>query len=306
MSDTTNNAPALLILAAGMGSRYGGLKQMDAVGPSGETIMDYTVYDAIQAGFDQVVFVIREDFESEFVEQVAAKYKSKIQVDIVHQKIHGFVPQHLDISKREKPWGTGHAVLSACSKIHKPFAVFNADDFYGRDAIQKMSDFLQNGVAPDRFAMVGYPLKNTLSGNGSVSRGICSVSDEGELIEIEEHENIRRKGGDIVFGKESRKTLDKNALASMNLWGLHPAIFPVLEYAFNQFIIQYYKEEKSEMYLPFVINQRLKEELAKVRVLNTDSQWLGVTYKEDLQQVKEGIQSLVDNGEYPSPLWSGE
>jgi NDP-sugar pyrophosphorylase family protein len=276
---------------------------MDAVGPSGETIMDYTVFDAIQSGFDQVVFVIREDFENEFLDQVAAKYKGKIKVDIVHQDIYGFVPQHLDISKRKKPWGTGHAVLSACSKIHKPFAVFNADDFYGRDAIQKIGHFLQNGVSPDHYAMVGYPLKNTLSGNGSVSRGICKVSDEGELIEIEEHEKIRQKGDDIVFGADGHTTLPGNALASMNLWGLHPAIFPILEYAFNQFIIQHYKEEKSELYLPFVINQRLKDGHANVQVLNTDSQWLGVTYKEDLQQVKEGMRTTVENGEYPTPLW---
>jgi len=303
MSHTNKEKPALLILAAGMGSRYGGLKQMDAVGPSGETIMDYTLYDAIQAGFDQVVFVIREDFAREFEDQVASKYKDKIQVDIVFQDLHQFVPEHLDISERVKPWGTGHAVLCACNKIHKPFAVFNADDFYGGHAIAQVGSFLQTGVRPDHFAMVAYPLAKTLSANGSVSRGICQVNDEGQLIKIEEHEKIRREENEIVFGSAGLGTLPENAPASMNLWGLHPALFSVLEQAFKQFIIQHYNEPKSELYLPFVIDNRLQDKQISIDVLETRSQWLGVTYKEDLEVVKDGIQQRVDEGDYPTPLW---
>ncbi len=303
MSHVNKEKPALLILAAGMGSRYGGLKQMDAVGPSGETIMDYTLYDAIQAGFDQVVFVIREGFSEDFEQQVASKYRDRIQVDIVYQDLHQFVPEHLNISERSKPWGTGHAVLCASNKIHKPFAVFNADDFYGKHAIQQVGSFLNNKVRPDHFAMVAYPLVKTLSKNGSVSRGICQVDEAGKLIKIEEHENIRREGDQIVFGDDAG-VLTESAPVSMNLWGLHPALFPVLEYAFNQFIIQRYKEEKSELYLPFVIDNRLQEKQISIDVLETDSQWLGVTYKDDLEAVRQGIKERVDAGEYSSPLWA--
>jgi NDP-sugar pyrophosphorylase family protein len=275
---------------------------MDGVGPAGETIMDYTMYDAIQAGFDQVVFVIREGFTAEFENQIAKKYRDKIKVDIVYQDLHQFVPDHLDISERLKPWGTGHAVLCASTKIHKPFAVFNADDFYGTHAIQQIGDFLKSSVRPDHFAMVGYPLVRTLSDNGSVSRGICTVDSMGKLANIEEHENIRRKEGQIVYG-EFENSLPERVFASMNLWGLHPAIFSVLEHAFNQFIIQHYKEEKSELYLPFVIDKRLQEGQISIDVLETHSQWLGVTYKEDLVAVKKGISELVKQGDYPSPLW---
>ncbi len=302
MSHSNTEKPALLILAAGMGSRYGGLKQMDAVGPSGETIMDYTVHDAIQAGFDQVVFVIREGFADEFNEQVVSKYRDQIQVDIVYQDLHQFVPQHLDISERVKPWGTGHAVLCASNKLHKPFAVFNADDFYGSHAIHQISSFLKTKVRPDHYAMVAYPLAKTLSANGSVSRGICEVDEKGRLIKIEEHEKIRRKQGQIVFGEDGQKTLSENAPSSMNLWGLHPAFFSVLKQAFNQFIIQHYNEPKSELYLPFVIDNRLQEDQISIDVLETQSQWLGVTYKDDLKVVKDGIQQRVDEGDYPTPL----
>lgn len=303
MSHVNKEKPALLILAAGMGSRYGGLKQMDGVGPSGETIMDYTLYDAIQAGFDQVVFVIREGFTEEFERQVASKYRDRIQVDIVYQDLHQFVPEHLDISQREKPWGTGHAVLCACNKIHKPFAVFNADDFYGKQAIQQVGSFLKNEVRPDHYAMVAYPLAKTLSRNGSVSRGICKVNESGRLIKIEEHEKIRREGEQIRFGSNGG-VLPEDAPASMNLWGLHPAIFSVLEYAFNQFIIQHYKEEKSELYLPFVIDNRLQADQITIDVLKTGSQWLGVTYKNDLDAVQRGIKERIDADDYSSPLWS--
>lgn len=303
MSHSNKEKPALLILAAGMGSRYGGLKQMDAVGPSGETIMDYTLYDAIQAGFDQVVFVIREGFAEDFDKQVAAKYRDQIQVDIVYQDLHHFVPDHLDISERVKPWGTGHAVLCACNKLHKPFAVFNADDFYGNHAIKQISSFLQSDVRPDHYAMVAYPLAKTLSENGSVSRGICEVDEKGRLVKIEEHEKIRRKQGQIVFGEDGQKTLSEDAPASMNLWGLHPAVFSVLKQAFHQFIVQHYREPKSELYLPFVIDNRLQEDQISIDVLKTTSQWLGVTYKDDLKAVQKGIRQRVEERDYSSPLW---
>jgi choline kinase len=304
MSHTDKDNPSLLILAAGMGSRYGGLKQMDGVGPSGETIMDYTLHDAIKAGFDHVVFVIREAFAEDFEKEIVSKYKDKLEVDIVFQDLHQFVPEHLDISDRVKPWGTGHAVLCACSKLHTPFAVFNADDFYGADAIQKIGDFLKNDVCPDRFGMVAYPLVKTLSDHGSVSRGICEVSEDRGLVKIEEHEKIRWKDGEIVFGDDPIGKLSESMPASMNLWGLHPSVFPILEQSFNQFIIQSYNEPKSELYLPFVIDNRLQEEQISIDVLNTSSKWLGVTYKDDLESVQKGIRKMVDQGDYPTPLWS--
>jgi len=304
MSHTDKENPSLLILAAGMGSRYGGLKQMDGVGPSGETIMDYTLHDAIKAGFDHVVFVIGEAFADEFEKEIVSKYKDKLDIDIVFQDLHQFVPEHLDISDRVKPWGTGHAVLCACSKLHSPFAVFNADDFYGTDAIQKIGGFLKKEVRPDRFGMVAYPLSKTLSDFGSVSRGICEVSEDGKLIKIEEHEKIRREDGEIVFGDDSKGNLSESSPASMNLWGLHPSVFPILEQAFNQFIIQGYNEAKSELYLPFVIDNRLQEGQISIDVLSTTSQWLGVTYKADLDSVQKGIREMVENGNYQTPLWS--
>ena len=294
--------PTLLVLAAGMGSRYGGLKQLDEVGPNGETIMDYTIYDAIQAGFDHAVFVIRKEFEEAFEEKIVAKYKDEIQVDIVFQELQDFVPQHLNISEREKPWGTGHAVLVAKNKIHKPFAVFNADDFYGRDAIERIAAFLKEEVRPDLCALVGYPLKKTLSENGTVNRGLCEIDSEGYLKNIEEKERIERQDGKIVYGPNG-DTLDEDDKVSMNLWGLHPSFFTVLEHRFKQFIIQKYNKDRSEFFLPFVIDERLKEGNIRVQVLETESDWFGVTYREDLEEVKEGIQELVEAEEYPSPLW---
>jgi choline kinase len=295
--------PTLVILAAGMGSRYGGLKQMDEVGPGGETIMDYTIYDAIKAGFDQVVFVIRREFEDEFRDKIAAKYKDHIQVDIVFQELADFVPQELDISEREKPWGTGHAVLVTKNKVHKPFAVFNADDFYGKDAIQKVGSFLTNEVEPDKYAMVGYPLNKTMSANGTVSRGVCQINDEQYLVNIEEKEHIKEKNGQIVYGEKEEGQLDKDSTVSMNLWGLHPSFFSILEHRFNQFIVQNYNKPKAEYFLPFVIDDQLQDGKVKVKVLQTDSNWYGVTYKDDLPDVKAGINDLVEKGEYPSPLW---
>jgi NDP-sugar pyrophosphorylase family protein len=297
--------PTLLILAAGMGSRYGGLKQLDEVGPNGETIMDYTIYDAIQAGFDQAVFVIRKDFEEDFYKKVASKYEDEIQVDIVFQELPDFVPQHLDITEREKPWGTGHAVLVAKNKIHKPFAVFNADDFYGRGAIETVGKFLTEDIRPDLCALVGYPLEKTLSDNGTVSRGVCEVGNDNQLLNIEEKEKIEKQNGKIVYDKNGEQdTLPPDATVSMNLWGLHPSFFTILEHRFKQFIVQNYNKPKSEFFLPFVIDERLKEKNIEVKVLETESDWFGVTYKEDLGDVKENIQQLVEDDVYPTPLWS--
>lgn len=296
--------PTIVILAAGMGSRYGGLKQLDAVGPNGETIMDYTIFDAIQAGFDQVVFVIRRDFEQEFREKIASKYADHIQVDIVFQELSDYVPQELDIEGREKPWGTGHAVLVTLHKVHKPFAVFNADDFYGKDAIQRIAQFLKEDVAPDEYAMVGYTLEKTMSANGTVSRGVCEINEKSELVSINEREKIRLENGTVVYGKNGHEgTLEKGATVSMNLWGLHPSFYSILEHRFKQFIALNYDKPKSEFFLPFVIDDRLSDNEIKVKVLKTDSNWYGVTYKEDLPDVKKGVQKLVEENEYPTPLW---
>ena len=294
---------SILILAAGMGSRYGGLKQMDGVGPNKETIMDFTLYDAIAAGFDQAVFVIRRDFEDAFRQKVVQKYQDKIKVDIVFQELDAFVPKDLDINHRVKPWGTGHAVLVAKKVIDQPFIVVNADDFYGKDAIHTIGQFLEDDVRADHYAMVGYPLALTLSDNGSVSRGVCHIHGEKALSHIVETEKIRREGGTIVHGSSGEGQLEEDTKVSMNLWGLHPSIFDRLEQKFGSFIEERYQEEKSEIYLPFVIDEALQDGEITVDVLPTQSKWYGVTYKEDLPDVQKGISELVSKGIYPKPLW---
>ena len=294
---------SILVLAAGMGSRYGGLKQMDGVGPHQETIMDFTIHDAIESGFDQAVFVIRRDFEDAFRQKVVRKYEGKIQVDIVFQELDAFVPSELDIQHRQKPWGTGHAVLVAKDLIQDPFIVVNADDFYGKHAIQTIGAFLDERVSPSHYAMVGYPLALTLSSNGTVSRGVCHLGAGGQLSHIVETEKIQRTDDGIVYGDPVQGKLEEEVKVSMNLWGLHPSIFDRLDRKFDNFIRTCFQEEKSEIYLPFVIDEALQAGEIQVDVLPTDSRWYGVTYKDDLPDVQKGIASLMKEGVYPNPLW---
>jgi len=300
--------PTLVILAAGMGSRYGGLKQVDPVGPSGETIMDYSVFDAVRAGFDRVVFVIRRDFEDVFRSTIGSKYAGVVAVDYAFQSMddlpHGFtVP-----SARAKPWGTAHAIRAARTAVRAPFAAINADDFYGRDAFRRLAAFLSASRRPDarlRFAMVGYLLNQTLSENGSVARGVCRVGADGLLAKVTEMTKLVRMPG----GAENREDaehpvrLTGTERVSMNLWGFTPELFDALDARFPAWLKANAANPKAEWYIPFVVDEMVGAGAAEVEVLPTESAWFGVTYREDKPRVVEAIRKLVDAGEYPVKLW---
>ncbi len=297
----------LLILAAGMGSRYGGIKQLDRFGPSGETIMDYSVYDAIRAGFTKVVFVIREDFSQAFQDEFVSRWKDKVAIDLVYQSIDK-VPSGIEYHpERAKPWGTAHAMLMAKDTIREPFAVINADDFYGAEAFQTMSSFLQKGGndANGRYAMCGYLLKNTLSKHGSVSRGICKANHEGYLMSVEEHTKISLEPSGAIVSElgSGMVNLSPDEVVSMNFWGFTPDVFPQTEKSFEAFLKEYAFELKSELYIPVVIDQLINSGTANVRVLKSEASWFGVTYAEDKPATIKSIQQLVDQGIYPGNVW---
>ena len=297
--------PTLVVLAAGMGSRYGGLKQVDPVGPSGEAILDYSVFDAIRGGFGKVVFIIRKDFEAEFKEKIGAKYAGLVPVDYCYQDLNDLPAPYVFPEGRTKPWGTAHAVRAARNVVKEPFAVINADDFYGRDAMAKLGAYLAS-VDPTtlHFAMVGYRLDLTLSENGSVARGICDVSDEGTLKGVTEMTKLV-KAGDVAENREDEANPVKvplDARVSMNCWGFTPKLFAELEGRFAKFLAARGTEMKSEWYIPFVVDELIKEGKADCRVLPTDSSWFGVTYREDKPFVMGEIKKLVDAGEYPANL----
>lgn len=300
--------PTLVVLAAGMGSRYGGLKQVDPVGPSGEAILDYSVYDAIRGGFGKVVFVIRHDFEAEFKEKVGRKYEGMVPVDYCYQDIADIPAPYSVPEGRTKPWGTAHATRAARTVVREPFAVINADDFYGRDAFAKLGAFLSSGDSAVggsmRFAMVGYRLDVTLSENGSVARGICDVSEDGALRGVTEMTKLVR-AGDVAENRENPDSPVKvplDARVSMNLWGFQPELFAELERRFPEWLAKNGGLPKSEWYIPFVVDELIKEGKAECRVLPTDSRWFGVTYREDKPFVMGEIKKLVDMGEYPANL----
>lgn len=297
--------PSLLILAAGVGSRYGGLKQIDKLGPYGETIIDYSVYDAHKAGFGKVVFVIRKSIEQDFKEAIADKYSGTIEVDYVLQEVE-FVPEGFDVSHRTKPWGTGHAILMAAEKIQEPFAVINGDDFYGADSFMQMGKFLiSEKVKNNDYSMVGYYLNNTLSENGFVSRGVCQMNQDNILTDVDEHTKIRPDGEKIIFENANGEinTLDANSLVSMNFWGFSPQIFVQLKEMFQEFLEENSKSEKAEFYIPFAVNDLIKANKTNVHVLSTTASWFGVTYREDRESVVESLKKLHEEGVYPSPLW---
>ncbi len=297
--------PTLLILAAGMASRYGSMKQVDGFGPNGETIIDYSIYDAIRAGFGKVTFIIREEFLDSFKAIFAPKLEGKIEID--------FVFQSYDLSKyginktieRQKPWGTGHAVLEASKQINEPFCVINADDFYGYDAFKKMADFLNNGVTDENYSLIGYQVDKTLSENGSVSRGICKVSPDGNLVEINERTKVYEKDGVIVYEDDNGNTtpLHDDARASMNFWGFTPAIFKQTEPMFKSFVEANENNPKAEFFIPLMAEALVKSGTANFKVIPTASKWFGVTYKEDKPIVQESLSALIENGTYPSKLW---
>lgn len=300
--------PALVVLAAGMGSRYGGLKQVDPVGPSGEAILDYSVFDAKRAGFGKVVFIIRKDFEDVFREKVGAKYENEMEVAYAFQDLADLPAPWAVPEGRSKPWGTAHAIRSARDVVSEPFAAINADDFYGRDAFAKLGAFLSAPAAADgklHFAMVGYNLSLTLSDHGSVARGICTVDGSGYLAGVEEMTKLVR-AGDCAENREdpaSPARVPLDARVSMNLWGFTPELFTELEKRFPAWLAVNGAKEKSEWYIPFVVDEMIKDGTADAKVLPTESSWFGVTYREDRPLVVDAIRKLVDAGEYPVRLF---
>lgn len=301
------NSVTLLVLAAGMGSRYGGLKQLDAVGPNGETVIDYSVFDAIRAGFKKVVFIIREDFKKEFQSSIGNKFQSQIEVEYAYQKLEVLPPGYSLPQDREKPWGTGHAILSAKQVVNEPFAVINADDFYGKLAYQKIFQYLSTvsiDSSPSRFCMVGYPLINTLSEFGSVSRGICIVSDQNKLESVNELTCIQKIENEIVNEDEfqKRQVLSGDEVVSMNMWGFTPQLFSQLEKLFSEFLSENIDNLSSEFYIPFAVDNLIQSNIATVEVLETTEQWFGVTYKEDKSYVQSAVCNLIKSGEYPSKI----
>ena len=301
--------PTLVVLAAGMGSRYGGLKQVDPVGPSGEAILDYSVFDAHRAGFGKVVFIIRKDIEQVFREQVGSKYEGLLPVEYAFQDINDLPAPFTVPEGRTKPWGTAHAIRAARHIVHEPFAAINADDFYGRDAFAKLARFLsdnQRAKACDKlsFAMVGYKLSLTLSDHGSVARGICSLDDAGRLTKVVEHVKLVKTATGAHDDDPAAEVKDftGDERVSMNLWGFTPELFDALETRFPEWLAANIAREKSEWYIPFVVDEMIHEGKATVDVLPTDSSWFGVTYREDKPFVTSEIRKLVDAGEYPEKL----
>lgn len=291
----------LLVLAAGMGSRYGGIKQIDGFGPSGETIMDYSLYDSIRAGFDKIVFIVREEILEIVKERFEPKLKGKAKVEFVIQSLDKLIPAEYQNKERTKPWGTGHAMLCAEPVIHEPFAVINADDFYGAEAFSSLANFFQSS---SDHAMVGYTLKNVLSDFGSVSRGCGQTDASGFLKEVIERTNITRNNGKIIaHEKDGDLELSPETPTSMNFWGFHPEIFPLTRKIFHEFLKNNHLNIKSEFYIPLVVNELVKKGLGKVKVIDGGKVWFGVTYQEDKEAVTGKIRDLVHQGVYPSSLW---
>jgi hypothetical protein len=299
--------PTLLVLAAGMGSRYGGLKQIDPMGPHGETVLDYSVFDAIRAGFGKVVFIIREDFAQAFREGIGARFADRIEVDYAFQRLDD-LPAGFNVPQgREKPWGTAHAVRAARHAVTGHFAVINADDFYGHDAYQRAAAFFDSlpGDATSAMAMVGYPLENTLSDHGNVNRGICRIDEAGFLANVEEYLDIEREPDGHVRGNAldgKRHIVPAGSLVSMNFWAFGPAFFTQLEAGFTRFLLESGEQMKSECYIPTVVDQLIHSGHAQCMVLQTTSQWFGVTYPDDKPYVVESIRKLIAGGAYPEKL----
>ena len=301
--------PTLLLLAAGMGSRYGGLKQLDGLGPNGETIMDYSIYDAVKAGFGKIVFVIRKDFEQDFREKILAKYEGHVPAELVFQSLDA-LPEGFNVPEgREKPWGTNHAVLMAKDVIKEPFLVINCDDFYNRDAFMVIGKFLADlpEDSKNRYAMVGFRVGNTLSENGTVARGICSKDAEGNLTTVVERTEIMRVNGPVCYKDEQGEwvPVEDNTPVSMNMWGFTPDYFEYSEAYFKEFLSDPKNMEnlKAEFFIPLMVNKLINDGTATVQVLDTTSKWFGVTYQADRASVVAKIQSLVDAGVYPKKLF---
>lgn len=301
--------PALVLLAAGMGSRYGGLKQLDGLGPDGETIMDYSIYDAIKAGFGKIVFIIRKDFESDFREKILCKYEGHVPVELCFQSIDALPAGFSCPEGRVKPWGTNHAVLMAKDVVKEPFLVINCDDFYNRDAFMVIGKFLAELPEGSRnsYAMVGFRVGNTLSDNGTVARGICSKDEDGNLTTVVERTEIMRIDGKVSYKDDNGEwvAVEDNTPVSMNMWGFTPDYFEYSEAYFKEFLSDdaNMSNPKSEFFIPLMVNKLINDKTATVKVLDTTSKWFGVTYAADRQGVVDKIQSLVDDGVYPGKLF---
>lgn len=301
--------PTLLLLAAGMGSRYGGLKQLDGLGPNGETIMDYSIYDAIQAGFGKIVFVIRKDFEDQFREKVLSKYEGHIPAELVFQGLDSLPEGYSVPEGRSKPWGTNHAVMMAKDVINEPFCVINCDDFYNRDSFKVIGKFLADlpEGSKNRYAMVGFRVGNTLSDNGTVARGICSKDKDENLTTVVERTEIERHGSDVQYKDENGNwiSVPDNTPVSMNVWGFTPDYFEYSEISFKNFLSdpKNMVNPKAEFFIPLLVNQLINDGTATVRVLDTTSKWFGVTYAADRPDVVSRIQKLIDEGVYPAKLF---
>jgi len=297
--------PTLLILAAGMGSRYGGLKQMDELGPKGESIIDYSVFDAIRAGFGKVVFVIREDFAKVFKDRFDPQLKGKIETEYVYQSLDK-IPKEFSLPKeRQKPWGTGHAMLMAKDAINTPFAIINADDFYGKDSYIQAVEFINNSKDSSEYAMIGYALENTLSDHGTVSRGVCQADANNKLTKITERTKIGKENNKIYYYQEDEKIeLTGKEPVSMNFWIFKPEFFNHLEDGFKAFLKERGAELKSEYYFNAIADNLIKENKAGVKIINTPAKWFGVTYQEDKPMVKASLKDLHKKGQYPNGLWN--
>lgn len=301
--------PTLVIMAAGIGSRYGGLKQMDPVGPSRELIIDYSIYDALRAGFTRIVFIIRKSFEADFRDIIGKNIEKRVDTGYVFQELAAGIPASFHIPKeRQKPWGTGHAVLLCKDAVNEPFAVINADDFYGASSFAVLCEYLKK--AKDRngkydFSMVGYVLKNTLSDYGHVARGICTPTADGYLKDVQERTKIKKFGASVKFTEDGNNwvELSPDCIVSMNIWGFTRGLFPALEKSFSSFLQERISDIKTEYYLPVAVNNLVQAGLATVKILNSDQKWFGVTYREDHPLVKEAIGALVRDGAYPQKLW---
>ena len=296
--------PTLLILAAGMASRYGSMKQIQGFGPSGETIMDYSIYDAIRAGFTKVVFIIRKDFADDFKQIFEPKLKGKVEVDYVYQDLKSFTGNYAVPADRTKPWGTAHAVLCAKDAIKEPFAVINADDFYGRDAFEKAYKFLTTDVNPKTYCIIGYELAKTLSDNGTVSRGVCQVDGSGNLVSIAERTKIYQDGDKITYEEGEKKfEVPFDSQVSMNFWGFDASVFPYIEKLFGEFLKEQGTNPKAEFFIPIIGDKFIRDGGGNIKVIPTSAKWFGVTYKEDAPEVQASLNALIDKGEYPTKLW---
>lgn len=291
----------LVVLAAGMGSRFGGLKQMEPLGPNGETLLDYSVYDAREAGFEKVVFVIRDFFADEFREKIGRRIEEFMEVEYVYQDVNIAIPG-VEIVEREKPWGTNHAILVGKDVIQEPFAVINSDDYYGKDGFHKMAQFLKKEVSPEKYSLIGYILKNTLSDSGTVNRGVCKTDENDHLISVEETLKIAREPDGRVIRHDKGTELDENSIVSMNFWGFHPNYLERLEKGFIQFVKENKDNPTAEYFIPLLVDEMIRGGEITLQVIPSHDHWYGVTYSEDAEEVRQAFLELHEKGAYPEKV----